>query len=427
MDILIYVPKVTPRINYTFRQVCVRILGLRISFTTKIETFIGHKGAKFSYSNQRLGNEIYIQSFGLLEEQGVNDVEIVVSEWENQPYFFKTSPQSDIPYDIFSASFYLMTRYEEYLPHVKNNYGDFPATESLGFQHEFLTKPIINIWMQKFAEILQTKFKDLTPHPPKRNLQVNIAIKKAFKYRKLGISRSFVGFTSDLFKLKFRQILSRLKTLFKPQTDPYDVFDELVNFKTKHGFGMDFMFQLGDYSLYTKNINFRKRIYKKLIKSMGDYSEIGLLPSYEAINNFEQLHNEIKRFEQIANHELKSIMIKDRSINFPEFYVALDKTDIVKDFSMGYYDQAGFRAGTCTPFLFYDLNLEQASPVEIRPYFLSSKSFKKQRNQSISEAIHQNKLVDLQYVLLFDNADFEDPEVKDRIFTTIKTFLDVSG
>jgi hypothetical protein len=426
MDILIYVPKVTPRINYTFRQVCKRILGLNINFTTKIETFIGHKGIKFSYANQRLGNEVYIQSFGLLEEQGVNDVEITVSEWNGQPYFFKTSPQSDIPFDIFAASFYLMTRYEEYLPHVKNSNGDFPASESLAYKNDFLTKPIINIWMLKFIDVLKNKFDDFSPNIPEKQLQANIAVKKAFKYRKLGISRSFVGFTSDVLRLKLKEVLTRIKTWFRPESDPYDVYDNLVDFKTRHGFGMDFMFQLGDYSLYTKNINFRKRIYKKLIKSMGDYCEIGLLPSYEATLDFEQLSKEIKRFEQIANHELKSIMIKDRGINFPEFYTHLDKTDILKDFSMGYYDKPGFRAGTSTPFLFYDLNLEQASPIEIRPYFLSSKAFKDTESSMLEKLIDDNKNVDIQYVLLFDNADFEDGTYKDRIFALIKKLSDVS-
>jgi hypothetical protein len=426
MEILIYVPKITPRINYTFRQLCVRILGFDIRFTNKIETFIGHKGIKFSYANQRLGNEVYIQSFGLLEEQGVNDIEISVSEWEEQPYFFKTSKQSDIPYDIFAASFYLMTRYEEYLPHVKNENGDFPATESLGYKNNFLTKPIINIWMLRFVEVLHNKFESLEPIMPNKKLQVNIAVKKAFKYRKLGISRSFVGFTSDLLRFKLKEVFLRIKTWFKPEIDPYNVYDELVRFKTKNNFGMDFMFQLGDYSLYTKNINFRKRVYKKLIKSMGDYCEIGLLPSFEAISDAEQLRKEIKRFEHIANHELKSIMIKDRSINFPEFYIGLDKTDIVKDFSMGYYDHLGFRAGTCTPFLFYDLNLEQASPIEIRPYFMSSKGFKYSDEAELNKILENNKSIDISYVFLFDNADFKEGQYKERIFALLKNLSNVS-
>ena len=43
-----------------------------------------------------------------------------------------------IPFDVFSATFFLVSRYEEYLPHVKDDYGRFLATESLAFKEDFL-------------------------------------------------------------------------------------------------------------------------------------------------------------------------------------------------------------------------------------------------------------------------------------------------
>lgn len=426
MDILIYVPKITPRINYTFRQVCKRILGFNISFTTKIETFIGFKGVKFSYANQRLGNEIFIQAHGLLSEQGVNDLEISVSEWEGELYFLKTSNQSDIPYDIFAASFFLLTRYEEYLPHVKNSIGDFPAKESLAYQNNFLTRPIINIWMKKFASILKEKFEDAEFDYQKPNLKMLIAVERAYKYRKYGISRSIVGFLSELFRFKLFDLFTRIKTWFRPHNDPYDVYNDLIKMKDKLGFEIFFMFQLGDYSIYTKNINYRKRVYKKLIKSMGDYCETGLLPSHEAILDFDIFKKEIKRFEHIANHELTNIMIKDRAINFPDFYVSLDKTDIENEFSMGYYDRIGFRAGTCTPFLFYDLNLEQASPIKFHPYFCSSYALRSESNDKLKDIINKNKDIDIQYNLLFDNSDFEKGKLKHKILEFTKHIINAT-
>jgi hypothetical protein len=35
---------------------------------------------------------------------------------------------------------------------------------------------------------------------------------------------------------------------------------------------------------------------------------------------------------------------------------------------MGYTDEMGFRAGTCTPFQFYDLDYEVQTPLQINPY-----------------------------------------------------------
>ncbi|QTY25882.1 carbohydrate esterase [Flavobacterium sp. CS20] len=417
MEILIYVPEITPRINYTFRQVCKRILGFKINFTTKIETFIAYKGAKFSYANQRLGNEVFIQACGLLQEQGVNDLEINVSIWQGEPYFFKTSLQSDIPYDIFLCSFFLLTRYEEYLPHVKNRIGDFPAQESLAYKNGFLQKPIVNIWIDVFSKILQNKFKDINLNSNSSQVNIIVAVEKAFKYRKYGISRSIAGFVGDTIQLKFSDVYSRIKTWFYSNNDPFDVYDELIRFKNDYNVDMKFMFLLGDYSINTKNINHRKKIYQKLIKSMGDYCEIGLMPSHEAIHEFDILNKEIDRFEKISNRELESIMIKDYELNFPDFYISLDKTNIKKDFSMGYSDHIGYRAGTSHSFLFYDLNLEQASPIEIHPFFASSQALK---NTDIEKFYSIKNELNCSYNLLISNEDFSNTEFKQKIYQITK-------
>jgi hypothetical protein len=419
MELLIYVPKITPRINYTFRQICKGILGFDLKFTTKIETFIGYKGVKFSYTKQRLGNEVFIQSFGLLEQQGVNNIEIDITEWDGQAYFFKTSQQSDIPFDIFSASFYLLSRYEEYLPHVKNELGDFPFEESVGYKHNFLEKPVINIWMNVFYKVLNSKFDQLDSLNLKPGINLIIGIEKAFKYRGYGISRSLTGFITDIFRLKFREVFSRIKTWFVPGNDPYDVYDFLVNLKKNVPVEMLFMFQLGDYSIYTKNISYRKTLYKRLIKSMGDYSEIGLMVSHEAIDDSEVLSKEIKRFENIANHELKSVLIMDRSINFPKYYVNLENTTIKKDFSMGYHNAIGFRTGTFSSHLFYDLNLEQASPKEIHPYYCSSSVFKEINPDLLAQKLCDLKNLDVKFNILLNNSDFSAHSQKGAILKKI--------
>ena len=116
--ILVYSHKITPRLTYIFRQIFVRILELPVSFTSTIEKFISHSGPKLSYTNQPLGNEFFIKSHELLFQQGIHETEFEVEKWKGLPAFFKTGSQSRLPYDIFAASFYLISRYEEYLAHI---------------------------------------------------------------------------------------------------------------------------------------------------------------------------------------------------------------------------------------------------------------------------------------------------------------------
>ena len=55
-------------------------------------------------------------------------------------------------------------------------------------------------------------------------------------------------------------------------------------------------------------------------------------------------------------------------LKFPICYLNLLNSGITTDYSMGYPDHPGFRAGTCTPFNWYDLQLEKVTPLLVYSY-----------------------------------------------------------
>jgi hypothetical protein len=150
MKLLIYTHKITPRVRYVFKHICTRILGVQVDFTSVIEEFIAHQGLKLSYAKQPLGKELFIQSHYLLFEEGVSDIDISIKNWNDTKCFFICGSKSSLPFDIFAASFYLLSRYEEYLPYVADEYGRFPPEESIAYQYHFLKEPVIDIWAYKF-------------------------------------------------------------------------------------------------------------------------------------------------------------------------------------------------------------------------------------------------------------------------------------
>ncbi|MGM0634546.1 MAG: DUF7033 domain-containing protein [Bacteroidota bacterium] len=412
MNILVFVSKETPRIQYTFKQICNRILGLQVHFTTKIEDFIAFDGVKFSYGKKQLGKEIFIEESGLLQEQGFTDIDIQLGEWDGVPCFFSVSKESDIPFDFFSAAFYLLTRYEEYQPYVKDMSGGFPVEESLAVKGDFLKRPVIDLWAYKFKQILTKKFE---VEFPKRKFEVNtiVAVEEAFAYRNKGIVRLLGGGIRDLLALKFAKTIERIKVVFRLAKDPYDIYDELIDFVHKHQIKLLFMFQLSDFSKENRNINYNNRRYHHLIKSMGDYAYIGLLPGFDALQNLKVFSKEKQRWEDIIRHNLEATLIKRFPMNFPESYIHFMQSEIKMDFSMGYQKELGFRAGTSSPYLFYDLNLEQTSPLKIYPYLLNSLIFEKYNYDEVRLELETIKeelsSVGGNFNMIFDNRDFANP------------------
>ena len=127
--LLVFCPKISSRLRYIFHHVLTNSLGIAVDFTTILDTFIAHRGPKMSYGKAPLGNEFFVEAADLLFQYGVQDTPIEVKKWEELPCFFSVGKKSKLPFDLFAASFYLLSRYEEYLPHLKDDLGRFVAQQ----------------------------------------------------------------------------------------------------------------------------------------------------------------------------------------------------------------------------------------------------------------------------------------------------------
>ena len=60
----------------------------------------------------------------------------------------------------------------------------------------------------------------------------------------------------------------------------------------------------GDYSTYDKSINLNKKEFVAHIKSMRDYSNVGLKTSFLALDNFDKLKQEKRRLNAVVNSNI---------------------------------------------------------------------------------------------------------------------------
>lgn len=410
--LLIYTQKVTPRITYSFKHICTRVLGVEIKFTSKIEEFIAYEGMKLSYGKKRLGNELFFQNVDLLLEQGFSDVEIKVLDWEDTKCFFSVSENSDLPFDIFAATFYLLSRYEEYLPHVKDEFGRFPALESLAHKEKFLNTPVIDFWIDKFKSILISRFPDISFSKQEYNSTSVISVSHVFNFKNKGFLRTLGGTFVDLINFKFSRLSDRLNVLLRLKKDPYNVFDELISLVKNHKIKLNFMFQLSNFNAYDRNINYNRLNYREIIKYVADYSTVGLRLGYFAISDIETLKVEKKRFENIIHGPLQNVINTKYNLMLPEHYGFLNELEVPNDYSMGYPETIGFRAGTSLPFLFYDINLEITTPLKIHPYVFHSQAthfYDSKSLQVIISKIRKDlKKVNGNMLTIFKSRDFSE-------------------
>ncbi len=391
--ISIYVPQVNNRIRYTFDVIFKSILQSEYTLTSDEKGFKKETGVKISYANQPVGTELFFFATPLLFEKKVKEQSIEVFESKEGKAFFKTNDKSALPYDPFATSFYLITRYEEYLPHYKDQLGRFPAAESLAIKNDFLQTPLIDIWSLKIKELI------ISTYPRSKGLFKDRAysfcptydIDSAYAYSSKGIVRNIGGYAKALLDGNVTEISERTKVLLHSQKDPFDSYEYLLNLQNKYQLKPIYFFLVGDYGEYDKNISYRDPQFQELIKSTADYAEIGIHPSYASNSDFTVLTKEIKRLSEILKREPKKSRQHFLKLEIPKTYQNLLHSDVLEDFSMGYASNIGFRASTATPFYFYNLDLEMPTSLKVNPFSIMDATFQFYLKVSPEEALELTK------------------------------------
>lgn len=388
--ILIYSHKLTNRLRYTFKTIFKDVLKTDVHFTSDSDAFEKSEDLKINYSPSKLNSGIFFQSSTILVESGIKEQEISIFEYEGQPCFFSVGRDSEFPFDPFAASFYLMSRYEEYLPHIKDKHDRFPASESLAFQNDFLETPLINCWIN----LLEQKIKSLTGFKfPTRQFALvsTLDIDNAYAYKHKGFIRTLGGLAKAIQSRNFN---TRLKVIMGKEQDPYDTFAYQHQVHKEYNISPIYFFLLGDYGLNDKNIPPKNKTFQSLIKSIADYSEVGIHPSYASNNNVEILINELKKLKSITHRNTTKSRQHFLKLNLPNTYRNLIDNDIEADYTMGYAEHPGFRASICSPFFFYDLDVEVETKLQIFPFTTMEATYQYYKNISPEKAAqHITKLM----------------------------------
>ena len=411
--LLVYTQQISPRFKFIFKQLCTRIIGIPVSFTTKVEDFVAHDSLKMSYNPQPLGNEFHVQSHKILFQQGITDLNIQVHDWDDTKCFFPSNDRSDLPFDIFAASFFMLSRYEEHLPHVKDEYGRYSAFESISLKNGFLHQPVVDIWAMKFKDVLSARFPDFTFPERRYSVVPLIDVPMAYYFLRKGILRTVGGTISDLVHLRFRQLYQRYLVLLKFQKDPYDTFSWIINKQKQYKKKFLVFFLIGNYSTYDKNTSINKKAFVNLIKSVADYCRVGLKFSFIALDKPQIMKREKERMESILNTDLEISRNSFSRVNLPATYREMVNLEVKEDYTMGYVDQPGFRAGTCTPFLFYDLDYEVQTPLLIHSYQIMDFALLRHKSlldkqEELERIMDEVKKVNGLFIPVFHNYSFLD-------------------
>ncbi len=174
--------------------------------------------------------------------------------------------------------------------------------------------------------------------------------------------------------------------------DPYDNFDKIYEIH-RRGFDVKLFWLLGDYGKYDKNISYKHKRHIRLIKKMGKIATIGIHPSYKSNSNEFFVHNEIERLQNILSKHVQNSRQHYLKMTLPNTYETLIEQGIENDYSMGYADICGYRAGTARKHLWFNVLTNQKTKLKIHPFAYMDGTLNEYLGMSPESA--QEKIVEL--------------------------------
>ena len=272
-------------------------------------------------------------------------------------YFYKTKePENNeiFSFDIFSAVFYFISRYEEWQAFEKDQHQRFEAKAGILFQNNFLLKPVVDLWITEFKDFLQTFDKELKFPPAQFKVISTLDIDNLFAYKSKGALRTIGACMKDIVTLDFWNLKERIKVVAGTAKDPFDIYESVSKFCSDLEIPLICFFLFRTGTLYDRTVNPRSEAFKNVFDVLKNNNAIiGLHPSYDSAFEKNRLKMECDLISEKNGEQVKisrQHFLRFDIRNTPNLLI---ERGIGLDATMGFASSPGFRAGTSISFFIF--------------------------------------------------------------------------
>lgn len=359
-----------PRLRYVLKE-----LGRDLGWHFRLMTDRGKweslsVEAKVSYGENSEGvKNRHWPAHPYLSGSAATAADFEVEHQDGLPVFFATPGG----HDLLATIFFQLSRAEEYEAFTADAHGRFPAAESHALRNGYLHRPVVREWAAALAAGLMAEFPDLPAPvvPPfKFRPSYDIDLLWAWKHR------GWRGVAAGLRDLLTGHPQRAWRRFTSPgDDDPYNTLPFLEALHAKPGNANHPPLEPVYFWLLANNTDRRDPnpypIPKEQIEVMRQITtkhQVGIHPSYLSSDQPELIAEEAARLAVVTGRTVQHSRQHFLRFRLPETYRHLRDNGITHDYSMGYADAVGWRAGTNLPFFWYDLEREEATGLMVHPF-----------------------------------------------------------
>lgn len=315
--------------------------------------------------------------------------------------------------DIFASSFFMLTRWEEYVLQKKDIHGRTPDGEQLSVKFNFNERPIVNEYLEMLRNMFSYfgfEIENKHKYIPKITHDIDFFA----RYDKFSKVLKAIG--GDIIKRKsLKKAINTFKSYFKiikgKQKDPYDTFDYLIGLSERNGLKSHFYFIPSILGEENAQYNISDNEVVCTIKKINSNGHIvGIHGAYRSFKNKDIYLKELKRFP----YDIKITEGRQHFLRFenPTTWQMQNDAGLVRDSTMGYINHVGFRSGTCYEYSVFNILTRKKLNLKELPLMVMEQALVK---QYYDKKDFKNKIIAIKdtvkkyngtFVILWHNNNF---------------------
>ena len=276
--------------------------------------------------------------------------------------------------DIFASTFFMISRWEEFVNNNRDIHERFPATESMSYKYGYLNRPIVDEYIEMLMNMLMYLGLKKDRRMQKKQLILTHDIDRLYMWKNWQqVTRVAIG---DLLKRKSINLAKERFSEYnsiknKKINDPYDTFDILMNISEEYGLKSHFYFMSGGLTKYDNRYRIDEPKCIELISKIKHRGHIiGFHSSYNAYNDSIQFKKEKEKLEHTIGEEITEGRGHYLRFEIPVTWQIWENSGMKIDSTCGYADRVGFRCGTGQEYSVFNILTREKLKLKERPLLL---------------------------------------------------------
>ncbi len=327
--------------------------------------------------------------------------------------------------DIFASSFFMLTRWEEFVNKARNLHGNFPAYESIAYKYNFLGRPIVNEYVEMLWQMM--KVLGCKQKRRKNNFKYVLThdVDNVLKFPKLksGIKNIYRNlFYKKNFKFVAEDIYQKITVHLNLQNDPYDTFDYLMDISEKLNVKSHFFFMAKGNTKFDNWYSSESEFVLNLVEKIKKRNHvIGIHSTYNSYNDSRQFRQEKLELEKIFKLNISCGRGHYLRFEIPTTWQIWEDNHMVWDSTAGYSEKEGFRCGTCYEYSVFNILTRKKLNLREKPLMVMEGSLVKYQKNTTAEQMEEKikKIIDAvkryngDFVFLWHNSSFNTNQWKE--------------